>query len=158
MIALLQGLNSGLLYLPNLAATERLARELAPLLHPGDMIVLQGSLGAGKTTFARALLRIFGITDDVPSPTFTLLQTYETPQLLIVHFDLYRLQSPDELDELGWDDACADSLTLIEWPERAGDRLPPDRLGLHFTLGDSGQRTCQIEAHGAWRERLQEQR
>jgi tRNA threonylcarbamoyl adenosine modification protein YjeE len=89
--------------LADLAATQALAAAIEPHLRVGDLLALRGDLGAGKTEFARALLRARGVTGDVPSPTFTLLQTYETPGLLISHFDLYRLKSSDELEELGWD-------------------------------------------------------
>jgi len=130
--------------LPDLAAFQRLAKELAPKLRKGIVVALQGDLGVGKTEFARAVLREFGIIGDIPSPTFTLLQTYETNNLLVSHFDLYRLKSTDELDELGWDDALADGITLIEWPERAGSRLPQERVELHFTLLDNGERFCVI--------------
>ncbi len=140
--------------LPDLAATELLARKIAPLLQRGDVVALQGNLGAGKTTFARALLRALGIEGDVPSPTFTLVQTYETPCFPVAHFDLYRLKDESELDELGFDDARADGVTLIEWPERAGARLTADRLTLHF-IADGPSRQCKLEGHGAWKERLQ---
>jgi tRNA threonylcarbamoyl adenosine modification protein YjeE len=149
-------MNTSPLPLPDLAATEKLARELAPLLRAGDMIALQGPLGAGKTTFARALLHALGIAGEVPSPTFTLLQTYDTPRFPIAHFDLYRLKSPDELDELGWDDLLAENAALVEWPERAGNRLPEDRLMLHFMLDEKGNRSCRLEACRQWRQRLWE--
>lgn len=140
--------------LPDLDATEGLARTIAPLLREGDMLALTGDLGVGKTAFARALIQAMGITGDVPSPTFTLVQTYEAKGLLISHFDLYRLKSSDELDELGWDDALIAGVVLAEWPERAGNRLPENRLVLHFTLGDDGVRNCKIEKKGSWAKRL----
>jgi tRNA threonylcarbamoyladenosine biosynthesis protein TsaE len=136
--------------LPTLAATQLLAQTLAPHLRTGDVLALTGDLGVGKTEFARALLHALGVTGDVPSPTFTLLQTYEAHGLQIAHFDLYRLKSPDELDELGWDDALADDVTLIEWPERAAGRLPARHLMLHFALSLEGTRRCTIEKHGSW--------
>lgn len=144
------------LSLPDLAATEKLAREFVPLLRTGDLLALQGPLGTGKTTFARALLQALGVSGDVPSPTFTLLQTYETKRFPVTHFDLYRLKSAAELDELGWDDALTEGVTLVEWPERAADRLPEDRLTLHFALDAKGARSCRIEASGAWRQRRKE--
>jgi len=143
-----------LITLPDLAATEKLAERIAPLLHRSDMLALHGPLGAGKTTFARALLQILGVSDDVPSPTFTLLQTYETPNFPVTHFDLYRLKNAAELEELGWDDALADGVTLVEWPERARGHLPNDYLALHFALDAQSQRVCQIEPHGNWKERI----
>jgi tRNA threonylcarbamoyl adenosine modification protein YjeE len=131
-----------------------LAKRLAPHLKKGDMVALSGELGAGKTEFARALLHELGAEGDVPSPTFTLLQTYEIGELLVFHFDLYRLKSPAELDELGFDDALADGVALIEWPEHAEGRLPKDRLTLHFALSQTGTRSCVIEKSGIWQERF----
>ncbi len=130
--------------LPNLEATQNLAAQIAPHVQAGDCVALVGDLGAGKTEFARALLRAMGVTGDVPSPTFTLLQTYEVNGVPVAHFDLYRLQSPDELDELGWDDALADGIALVEWPERAGGRMPARALVLTFTLLPDRARHCVI--------------
>lgn len=140
--------------LPSLEALAALAQSLAPHLRRGDVLALRGDLGTGKSTFARALLQILGVTGDVPSPTFTLVQTYELKSLLISHFDLYRLKSSDELDELGWDDALADTLTIVEWPERAESRLPQNRLDLHFTHSTDGTRHCHIDKKGSWAQRL----
>jgi tRNA threonylcarbamoyladenosine biosynthesis protein TsaE len=141
--------------LPNLTATEQAARRLAPHLRVGDFLALQGPLGAGKTTFARALLQTLGIIEDVPSPTFTLVQIYETPQFQIYHFDLYRLVNETELDELGWDDALADGLVIAEWPERIERRLPKDRLVLHFAFDAKGNRSLGFAAHGGWIKRME---
>ncbi|MDR3423546.1 MAG: tRNA (adenosine(37)-N6)-threonylcarbamoyltransferase complex ATPase subunit type 1 TsaE [Alphaproteobacteria bacterium] len=140
--------------LPDLAATQALADLIAPHLRVGDVVALQGELGAGKTAFARALLRVRGVEGDIPSPTFTLVQTYEVGSLAIAHFDLYRLKSADELDELGWDDALAFGIVLVEWPERAGGRLPLSRLSLKFSLDAGGARSCVAEKGGDWDERL----
>ena len=140
--------------LPNIAATQSLAKRIAPLLKKGDVIALKGELGAGKTEFARAFLHELGAEGDVPSPTFTLLQTYEVKGLLVSHFDLYRLKSANELDELGWDDALADGVTLVEWPERAEGRLPPNRLTLRFALAKNNVRNCVIEKSGYWNDRF----
>jgi tRNA threonylcarbamoyladenosine biosynthesis protein TsaE len=115
-------------------ATARLAADIAPLLHPGQVILLRGPLGGGKTVFARALIRaLTGEKDlEVPSPTFTLVQTYDTPNAPIWHFDLYRLKSPEEIYELGWEDAFS-GITLVEWPERIDSRLlPPGGLDILF--------------------------
>lgn len=131
--------------LPDLAATQALAAKIAATLRKGDIVALSGDLGAGKTEFARALLRSLGVTGDVPSPTFTLLQTYECGDLLISHFDLYRLQGPEELEEIGWQDALADGVVIVEWPERAGPYLPPKKLALHFDMDAAGIRSCIIE-------------
>src|SRR5215472_12661949 len=122
--------------LPNEQATRRLARDIALALEPGDLVTLSGDLGAGKTTFARALIRT--LADDpaieVPSPTFTLLQSYELPRFPVVHGDLYRVSGPGELDELGFDDLPDGAVVLLEWPDRAAGLLPPDRLDIAFTL------------------------
>ncbi len=141
--------------LPDLAATGQLAQRLAPHLHAGDVLALQGALGAGKTTFARALLQALGITGEVPSPTFTLLQTYETPNFPIHHFDLYRLKDESELDELGWDDACAEGLVIVEWPERGEGRMPDDRLVMEFAM-NGNDRHCRLKPYGAWVKRLRD--
>jgi tRNA threonylcarbamoyladenosine biosynthesis protein TsaE len=115
--------------LPDLHATEQLAAAVAALLRPGDCILLEGPLGAGKTAFARALLR--AASDDsaleVPSPTFTLVQSYDTQAGTVHHFDLWRLDGPAALDELGWEEA-RDDIVLVEWPERLGDQRPADAL------------------------------
>src|SRR5262249_18325811 len=125
---------------------------LAPLLHGGDTLALAGSLGAGKTTFARALLKELGVKEEVPSPTFTLLQNYETKRFPLYHFDLYRLKSEAELDELGWDNR-GDGVTIVEWPERAGSRLQGDVLSMVFRLEQDGRRQCVIEPRGNWTQR-----
>jgi tRNA threonylcarbamoyl adenosine modification protein YjeE len=140
--------------LPDLAATKALASRLARVVGTGDVVALHGDLGAGKTEFARALLREMGVEGDVPSPTFTLVQTYEIGGVSVSHFDLYRLTSADELDELGWDDALADGIALVEWPERAKGRLPANRLTLNFFLDSSNRRRCVIDGSGKWRERV----
>jgi len=92
--------------------------------------------------------------EEVPSPTFTLVQTYEAEGLMLAHFDLYRLKDASELDELGFDDALAEGVSLVEWPERAGHRLPENRLTLHFTVKGAEARQCTIEGGGDWPQRL----
>ena len=116
--------------LPDEPATAGLARWLASFTQPGDLVALSGDLGAGKTTFARAYLRkVTGDPDlEAPSPTFTLIQTYEGPEFPIVHADFYRLRGPDELIQLGWEETVEGAVTLVEWPDRAASALPPDRL------------------------------
>jgi tRNA threonylcarbamoyl adenosine modification protein YjeE len=121
-------------------ATRHLASEVALILHAGDLVTLSGDLGSGKTTFARALIRHLTGDDglEVPSPTFTLMQIYPTQTCPIVHADLYRIKSPDELVELGWDEAAEGALLLVEWPERAGTQLPDDRLDIFLKLVPKG--------------------
>lgn len=142
--------------LPDTAATVRFAGRLAPRLRGGGVVALRGPLGAGKTFLARALAQALGVTDQVPSPTFTLVQRYETPGLILHHFDLYRLDAPTELEELGWDEALAEGLALIEWPERAGDALPCDRLEIALDLEEPGGRQAALTPLGAaWTARLE---
>jgi tRNA threonylcarbamoyladenosine biosynthesis protein TsaE len=137
------------------AATAALAQRLAPHLKAGDVVALSGDLGAGKTSFARALIRALSGPDgsgrEVPSPTFTLVQTYETPAGRIHHFDLYRIQSPDELAEIGWDEAPADGVVLVEWPDRAGTLLPAGRLDIALSFGaDSTSRQARLTPGTGW--------
>ncbi|WP_312846849.1 tRNA (adenosine(37)-N6)-threonylcarbamoyltransferase complex ATPase subunit type 1 TsaE [Stappia sediminis] len=119
-------------------ATRRLAEDVASILKPGDCILLVGDLGAGKSTFARATLRALAGNPalEVPSPTFTLVQTYALDRLSIAHLDLYRLEEADELDELGLDELLERGAALIEWPERAEDRLPEDALVVRIEPGE----------------------
>jgi tRNA threonylcarbamoyladenosine biosynthesis protein TsaE len=139
------------------AATDDLAAHVGSLLRPGDVVALRGDLGAGKTAFARALIQSLGDPDDeVPSPTFTLVQTYETPAGSIWHFDLYRLSGADEVIELGWDEVRADGIALVEWPDRLGSLLPPDRLDIAISFGTSpGARRVTLTGHNAWGPRLE---
>ncbi|HEY0567314.1 MAG TPA: tRNA (adenosine(37)-N6)-threonylcarbamoyltransferase complex ATPase subunit type 1 TsaE, partial [Xanthobacteraceae bacterium] len=124
------------LVLPDEQATMRLAAEIADALQAGDVVTLSGDLGAGKTTFARALIRHLAGDDTlpIPSPTFTLLQCYETPRFPLAHADFYRLSGSGDLAELGLDDLSDDTVLLVEWPERAADALPADRLDIALTL------------------------
>ena len=137
--------------LPCAEATGLFAQRLAPLLQMGDVIALKGELGAGKTTFARALIRSLGAVDtEVPSPTFTLAQSYQGQTCNIWHFDLYRLKSADEAAELGIDEMRHDSLVLIEWPERLGDLLPRDRLDVALDYVDRPHaRLARLTPRGA---------
>jgi len=139
-------------------ATARLAARVAACLRPGDVIALRGDLGAGKTAFARGLVRtLCGAEEEVPSPTFTLVQTYAAPDFDIWHFDLYRLERPEDAFELGLEDAVADGVTLIEWPEKLGRYLPPDRLDIHFAYGTGeSERAATLSGRGAWPERLRD--
>jgi len=123
-------------------------------MRPGDAILLSGPLGAGKTAFARALLRAAAGDPalDVPSPSFTLVQTYDTPLGKVHHYDLWRLDGPSALAELGWDDA-RDDIVLVEWPDRLGLLAPHDALRLDFELAEGDARTLRIEG---WSGRLAE--
>ena len=124
-------------HLPDLAATRALAARLAPALRPGDSVLLEGPLGAGKSEFARALLRAAAgdATLEVPSPSFSLLQSYDLPAGPTHHFDLYRLTGPAEVAELGWDE-MRQGVVLVEWPDRLGPLAPPDALRVALTPGE----------------------
>lgn len=141
-----------ILTLPDLAATERFAARVAAAMRPGDAILLAGPLGAGKTAFARALLRAATGDPvlDVPSPSFTLVQSYDTRHGKVHHFDLWRLDGPSALAELGWDDARED-IVLVEWPDRLGVLTPPDALRLVFELAEGDARIVRAEG---WSGRL----
>jgi tRNA threonylcarbamoyladenosine biosynthesis protein TsaE len=139
--------------LPDEAATARLGGAIAGLLQPGEAVCLSGPLGAGKSTLARALIRALTTpTEDVPSPTFTLVQFYEGPRRRVAHFDLYRLSNPDEAYEIGLDEALDDGAAVIEWPERLAGRLPEDRLDVEIAFEGPG-RSVRLTPHGAWKGR-----
>src|SRR5918992_1698497 len=122
--------------LPDEQATLRLMVDIAQAIEPGDVLTLSGDLGAGKTTFARAMIRYLAgdETIEVPSPTFTLMQIYELPRFPLVHADLYRLSGTAELAELGFDDLPDGAVVMVEWPDRAAGYLPPDRIDVTLTL------------------------
>jgi len=128
--------------LPDEAATDRLGGALARHLRPRDVVALQGGLGAGKTTLARAILRAAAGDPGliVPSPTFTLAEVYDTPRGVFWHFDLYRLEEPEQVFELGWEEARADGIALVEWAERLGALLPRERLGVTLAIEGDGRR------------------
>jgi tRNA threonylcarbamoyl adenosine modification protein YjeE len=140
------------------AATVRFGAKLAAALKAGDVVALSGGLGSGKTALARAVVCALSGAEEVPSPTFTLIQTYAAPKFAIWHVDLYRLSSPREVRELGLDEAIdSGGVLLIEWPERAGSWLPADRLDVALSFGVSqGSRRADIVAHGNWCERVRE--
>jgi tRNA threonylcarbamoyladenosine biosynthesis protein TsaE len=145
--------------LPDETATQALARSLAALANSGEQLALIGDLGTGKTVFARAFVRaLCGADIEVPSPTFTIVQTYDAKDgRELFHFDLYRLESPDEALELDIDDAFANGISLIEWPERLGSFLPPNHLKLTLSYSDTeSQRLAIITAGNNWTERLRE--
>jgi len=143
------------LALPDEAATDRLAEHLAPRLAGGDSLLLSGPIGAGKSHFARHLIRTrLGRDTEVPSPTYTLVQTYEDPDADIWHCDLYRLGSPDEALELGLDEAMETAICLIEWPDRLGDLAPARALGLAFDPGADGTRVT-LSGLDPWPQRLE---
>jgi tRNA threonylcarbamoyl adenosine modification protein YjeE len=139
--------------LPNEQATARFAMDIAAALEPGDLVTLSGDLGAGKTTFARSLIRYLANDDaiEVPSPTFTLLQSYELPRFALVHADFYRLSGAAELAELGFDDLPVGTVVLLEWPDRAAGFLPSDRIDITFTLApqlNSEVRNARVVGYG----------
>jgi tRNA threonylcarbamoyl adenosine modification protein YjeE len=144
------------LFLPNQQATRNLGGRLAALIRPGDVIALRGALGAGKTELARAVIRArAGVAIEVPSPSYTLVQDYRLGPLLIRHIDLYRIPDAAELLELGLDAPAADEVWLIEWPERAGDALPQDRLEIELGQGEApNARVADLRAGPGWEERL----
>jgi tRNA threonylcarbamoyl adenosine modification protein YjeE len=146
--------------LPNEHATARFAADIACALEPGDLVTLSGDLGAGKTTFARALIRYLAGNDsiEVPSPTFTLLQTYDLPRFPLVHADFYRLSGAAELSELGFEDLPENAVVLMEWADRAAGFLPADRLDITFTLEPAlgaEARTARYTGYGAFAARAE---
>jgi tRNA threonylcarbamoyladenosine biosynthesis protein TsaE len=138
------------LILADEAATARVAAALAAVLRPGDIVALSGDLGAGKTSLARGVMAALGWHGEVPSPTYTLVQSYDPPDVRVPvwHVDLYRLDSPDEADALGLFET--DAALLIEWPERLGARLPAEALRLHIAGSGDARRRLTWEAPKAW--------
>ena len=117
---------------------EQMAGELAKKTRPGDVILLYGTLGMGKTVFSRAFIRsLTTAEEEVPSPTFTLVQLYDADKGTIWHFDLYRLQSPEEIYEIGLEEALIDGISLVEWPEKADKMFPKNKLEIHIEHGES---------------------
>ena len=141
--------------LPDLNATTALGRELARLVRKGDVIALHGDLGTGKSTFARGLIQeLMGQELDVPSPTFNLVLTYDAPEISIWHYDLYRIEDPEELEELGLEETI-NGLAIIEWPDRLGQALPQWRLDISLLASENG-RIATLTPHGPdWSKRLE---
>lgn len=142
--------------LPDEEATARLAGRLAGLLAAGDVVALWGDLGSGKTALVRALVRqaLGDAGAEVPSPTFTLVQVYELPAGPLWHFDLYRIEAPEEVVELGWEEARAGGIAVVEWPDRLGALLPADRLDIRLHFADAPDaRLVHLVPSGAWTRR-----
>lgn len=138
--------------------TNRIAQLIGSILQKGDVVLLEGEIGAGKTHFARALIQSLQDTpEDVPSPTFTLIQTYDTQKGLIWHTDLYRLSAPEELNELGLIDAFETDICLVEWPDRLGNAHPRSALWLKFAVTDDmHSRDLEITSSDKdWNQRLE---
>ncbi len=149
--------------LPDEAATARLAQSLAARARLGDVFALFGELGSGKTAFARAFINALpapggttpAASEEVPSPTFTLVQAYQRAPAPVWHFDLYRVARPDEVYELGFEEALGEGIVLVEWPERLGPLLPAERLELRFDFAERNQaRRVTLTGTGDWSCRL----
>lgn len=147
------------------AAMSAIGHALAPVLAPGDTVRLEGPLGAGKTVFARALIRaLAGEDEEVPSPTFALVQIYDTARGDLWHLDLYRLEEPDEILELGFEEAVDETICLVEWPDKADSFMPSGALTVEISTEGNSQpglvqkRRVTLKAaaghDGAWRDRL----
>ena len=136
--------------------TKLVAKQLSGIVSCGELVTLIGDLGVGKTTFARAFIQsLTSNKEEVVSPTFTLVQTYEKQQNLIYHFDLYRVNDPEEIQELGFDDALANGIVLVEWPCRLGHFLPSIRLDLKIQQGKlQNSRKFQFFGYGYWSNRV----
>ena len=143
--------------------TKRLAETLAACLHPGDVVLLTGDLGAGKTQFVQGVARGLGLDDQVTSPTFNILQSYENDVTELHHFDLYRLEDDEELDDIGYFEVLEDGgVSFVEWAEKFPEAIPDDYLQLTFIVEPDGTRTVEAAAEGdrsemllrAWREEL----
>jgi len=143
------------IHLSDEAATIRFGTALATDLSGGGIVCFFGGLGAGKTALVRAIIhqlqRDAGQSpEEIPSPTYTLLQTYDAGDLSIWHYDMYRIEKPDDVYELSWEDALADGLILIEWPEQLGPYIPIDRLDIHLSHCEGLGRDLRLEAQGNW--------
>ena len=135
--------------------TRDFGAKLARILRAGDVVCLRGELGAGKTSMARGTIESLCEVDEVPSPTFTLVQTYSAPKFDIWHFDLYRLEEPGDVWELGIEEALDDGVCLIEWPERIEGLLSGTELNIVLTFTDEG-REALVSGSSFWEGRLNE--
>jgi len=146
----------GTFALPTEADTAKFGAALAKVSQPGDIFLLKGSLGAGKTTFARGFIQyLAGADEEVVSPTFTLVQTYESARGVIWHFDLYRIDEPDDVLELGLEEAQIEGISLIEWPERLGPYAPRTPLEIEISsASDGASRQIRLSGEEKWRDRL----
>jgi tRNA threonylcarbamoyladenosine biosynthesis protein TsaE len=131
-------------------ATRALGAKIAGSLRTGDSILLSGPLGAGKTVLARAILRALGITERVPSPSFTLVQSYETQDLIVRHFDLYRIERESDLVELGLQEALSEGAVIVEWPENAFGQMPETALKIELCPVTGEVRTVHLKGHDHW--------
>lgn len=141
--------------LPDFAATDRLAAQIARLVRPGDVVALEGGLGAGKTTLARAILAALGHEGEVPSPTFQIIEVYDPPtvRMPVVHADFYRLENPDETDEIVLEEYRQGAVLLAEWPENAGGFVhEPGCLSIRVEMAEKGRRAI-VEPGRDWLER-----
>lgn len=137
------------------ADTEALGARIAAGLRLGTAVALEGDLGAGKTVLARAILRALGVGEDVPSPTFTLVQSYETSTLPVRHYDLYRIEDASEMEELGLEEALDEGAALIEWPERAATHIPEDALHVRLEVIGENSRRAMIRGPSRWADEFQ---
>lgn len=140
------------LTLGNEADTRALGAKIASILHGGDAVLLSGPLGVGKTVLARSILRALGVEERVPSPTFTLVQTYETPGLTVRHFDLYRIERESDLLELGLQEALSDGAIIVEWPEHAFGQLPDSALKIELRSVTAETRMAHLTGRDRWAE------
>lgn len=136
-------------------ATMALGKRLAETLRPGDKIALSGTLGAGKTSLARGILRGLGFEDDVPSPTFSIVQQYDLPEVRmpVAHVDFYRIEEPNEIQELGLDDVLSDGAIIAEWPDRMPDSFWTDSLQITLEIQNDDSRRLTWTAGPAWKDR-----